>query len=73
MSTERAGSVAAVRAAVAFARSTGTTVVAEGVETEGAARTMRALGVEFGQGWHLAPPARAAELGRQLAEERPGS
>jgi diguanylate cyclase (GGDEF)-like protein len=73
MSTERAGSVAAVRAAVAFARSTGTTVVAEGVETEGAARTMQALGVEFGQGWHLAPPARAAELGRQLAEERPGS
>jgi diguanylate cyclase (GGDEF)-like protein len=64
MSTERPGSVAAVRAAVAFARSIGTTVVAEGVESEGAARSMSALGVELAQGWHLAPPARPSELAR---------
>jgi EAL domain-containing protein (putative c-di-GMP-specific phosphodiesterase class I) len=64
MSTERPGSVAAVRAAVAFATSIATTVIAEGVETEGAARTMAALGVELGQGWHLALPAPAAELAR---------
>ena len=71
MSTERPGSVAAVQAAVAFARSTGTTVVAEGVETEGATLTMRALGVELGQGWHLGPPARATELARvQVYKER---
>ncbi|HZS15812.1 MAG TPA: EAL domain-containing protein [Candidatus Dormibacteraeota bacterium] len=67
MSTERPGSVAAVQAAVAFARSTGTTVIAEGVETVGAARKMLALGVELGQGWHLAPPARATELARRSA------
>jgi len=72
MSTERPGSVAAVEAAVAFARSTGTTVVAEGVESEGAARSMRALGVELGQGWHLAPPARPSELARKLAAQRMG-
>jgi diguanylate cyclase (GGDEF)-like protein len=72
MSTERPGSVAAVEAAVAFARSTGTTVVAEGVESEGAARSMRALGVELGQGWHLAPPARPSELVRKLAAGRAG-
>ncbi|HXA30372.1 MAG TPA: EAL domain-containing protein [Candidatus Angelobacter sp.] len=65
MTTERPGSVAAVRATVAFARSIGTTVVAEGVETEGAARTMAALGVELAQGWHLARPARAADLALQ--------
>jgi EAL domain-containing protein (putative c-di-GMP-specific phosphodiesterase class I) len=69
MSTERPGSVAAVRAAVAFARSIGTTVVAEGVESEGAARSMSALGVELAQGWHLAPPARPSELARLEAGE----
>jgi diguanylate cyclase (GGDEF)-like protein len=62
MSTDRPGSTAAIRAAVAFARSTGTTVIAEGVETPGAARAMRALGVDLGQGWHLAHPAPAAVL-----------
>jgi EAL domain-containing protein (putative c-di-GMP-specific phosphodiesterase class I) len=62
MSTDRPGSTAAIRAAVAFARSTGTTVIAEGVESPGAARTMQALGVELGQGWYLAPPADAALL-----------
>jgi EAL domain-containing protein (putative c-di-GMP-specific phosphodiesterase class I) len=64
MSSDRPGPMAAVQAAVAFARSTGTTVIAEGVETEAAARAMQALGVELGQGWHLGPPARATELAR---------
>ena len=67
MSTDRPGSTAAIQAAVAFARSTGTTVIAEGVETPGAARAMRALGVELGQGWHLAPPAPAAVLAEGLS------
>jgi diguanylate cyclase (GGDEF)-like protein len=69
MSTDRPGSTAAIRAAVAFARSTGTTVIAEGVETAGAARTMQALGVELGQGWYLAPPADAALLAADAALE----
>ena len=67
MSTDRPGSTAAIQAAVAFARSTGTTVIAEGVETAGAARAMRALGVQLGQGWHLAAPAPAAELAGEAA------
>jgi len=67
MSTDRPGSTAAIQAAVAFARSTGTTVIAEGVETPGAARAMRALGVDLGQGWFLAPPAPAAVLAETAA------
>ncbi len=67
MSTDRPGSTAAIQAAVAFARSTGTTVIAEGVETAGAARAMRALGVDLGQGWYLAPPAAAAALAEEAA------
>jgi diguanylate cyclase (GGDEF)-like protein len=69
MSTDRPGSTAAIQAAVAFARSTGTTVVAEGVETAGAARAMRALGVELGQGWFLAPPAAAEVLAERATGE----
>ena len=56
MTAERPGSVAAIQAAVAFARSTGTTVIAEGVENAAAAAAMGDLGVELGQGWWLAPP-----------------
>jgi len=67
MSTDRPGSTAAIQAAVAFARSTGTTVIAEGVETPGAARAMRALGVDLGQGWFLASPAPAAALAEEAA------
>jgi diguanylate cyclase (GGDEF)-like protein len=62
MSTDRPGSVAAIRAAVAFAGSIGTTVIAEGVETEAAATAMRDLGVELGQGWYLGAPLPAASL-----------
>jgi diguanylate cyclase (GGDEF)-like protein len=68
MSSDGPGSVAAVQAAVAFARATGTTVIAEGVETAEAARAMAALGVELGQGWFLAPPAPVDEL----VGKRPG-
>jgi diguanylate cyclase (GGDEF)-like protein len=62
MSAERPGSTAAIQAAVAFAGSIGTTVIAEGVETEAAAQTMAELGVELGQGWYLGPPAPASAL-----------
>jgi diguanylate cyclase (GGDEF)-like protein len=72
MTSERPGSMAAVQAAVAFAHSTGTTVIAEGVESAAAAQAMRALGVELGQGWHLAPPARATDLAAQ-ASSREGA
>jgi EAL domain-containing protein (putative c-di-GMP-specific phosphodiesterase class I) len=62
MTSERPGSAGAIQAAVAFARSIGTTVIAEGVESEAAASAMAELGVELGQGWYLGPPAPAAAV-----------
>jgi EAL domain-containing protein (putative c-di-GMP-specific phosphodiesterase class I) len=41
---------------VTFAHGSGATVVAEGVETEDDATALRALGVDFGQGWHFGRP-----------------
>jgi sensor c-di-GMP phosphodiesterase-like protein len=37
-------------------------VVAEGVETEADAAALRALGVDYGQGWHFGRPAPAQDL-----------
>jgi len=59
---ERSGSRAAVRAAVAFAASTGATVIAEGVEDERTAETMQRLGVGMAQGFWLGRPLRAMSL-----------
>lgn len=47
-------------AMVQFARDTNAHVVAEGIETEAELRTLRMLGVELGQGYHLGRPALAA-------------
>jgi EAL domain-containing protein (putative c-di-GMP-specific phosphodiesterase class I) len=44
------------RAMVAFADSIGATIVAEGVETEAEMRTLRELGIGFGQGFHFSRP-----------------
>lgn len=44
-------------ALVAFAASTGAQVVAEGIETAAELACLRRLGVELGQGYHLARPA----------------
>ncbi|HEY2702061.1 MAG TPA: EAL domain-containing protein [Candidatus Dormibacteraeota bacterium] len=60
----RPGSRAAIRAAQAFARDSGATVIAEGVETPEVARELLALGITIGQGHHLALPAPAP---RQVA------
>ncbi|HWT25038.1 MAG TPA: EAL domain-containing protein [Solirubrobacteraceae bacterium] len=43
--------------AAVFAAETGTTVVAEGIETEAEMATLRAAGIDYGQGFHLGRPA----------------
>ena len=48
-------------AMIFYARETGATLVAEGIETEGELATLRALGFTRGQGYLLGRPARLAE------------
>ena len=50
---KRALSAALVR----FAHETGAVIIAEGIETAAELETLRSLGVEWGQGYHLARPA----------------
>ncbi|MBM9478086.1 GGDEF domain-containing protein [Nakamurella flavida] len=65
-----AGDLAIVRAIVALADSFGLAVVAEGVETELAARTLVDLGCTRAQGYLYAKPCGAAELETMLAMQR---
>jgi EAL domain-containing protein (putative c-di-GMP-specific phosphodiesterase class I) len=51
-----------VRSLVSFGHDSGSQVVAEGVETEQDAVALRALGVDYGQGWHFGRPAPAQDL-----------
>jgi EAL domain-containing protein (putative c-di-GMP-specific phosphodiesterase class I) len=45
---------------VQFAHDTNARVVAEGIETEAEMRTLKNIGVELGQGYHLGRPVLAA-------------
>jgi diguanylate cyclase len=54
---ETRGARAAIQAAVAFAAATRSAVVAEGIESAAMATTLLELGVTYGQGNWLAPPA----------------
>ncbi len=54
-------------ALIAFAAETGSTIVAEGVETAAELATLRHLGVKVAQGYHLGRPAPVA-----VANGRPG-
>ena len=47
---------ALAQAMVAFAEGIGGRIVAEGIETEAEWRTLAALGVGYGQGWHFSRP-----------------
>jgi diguanylate cyclase (GGDEF)-like protein/PAS domain S-box-containing protein len=58
----RSGSRAAIRAAVAFAGSSGGIVIAEGVENRFALEAMREHGVPLGQGFLLGRPITATEV-----------
>ncbi len=50
------------QALVTFARQAGAVLVAEGVETAGELHTLRQLGIEFGQGFHLGRPGPIGNL-----------
>jgi EAL domain-containing protein (putative c-di-GMP-specific phosphodiesterase class I) len=57
------GPCSAIQAAIAFARSSGAAVIAEGVENAVVAEQMRILGIELGQGFHLGMPMEAETIG----------
>jgi EAL domain-containing protein (putative c-di-GMP-specific phosphodiesterase class I) len=61
---DRVGPRSAIHAVVAFARSSGARIIAEGIETQRHCDTMAELGVDLGQGWHLGKPAPAP--GREM-------
>jgi len=62
VTASHAGSRAAIKAVVSFARASGAAVIAEGIENELGARQTRELGAELGQGWWLARPTEAGAL-----------
>ena len=67
VTSHHAGSAAAIRAAVAFARSTGARVIAEGVETAEQARVLADMGVDLAQGWWFGRPGAAPAADVELA------
>ncbi|MHB8487733.1 MAG: EAL domain-containing protein [Candidatus Dormibacteria bacterium] len=62
MTSTRVGSRAAMDATMAFARVSGATVIAEGVENEFVADLMKASGITLGQGFGLGKPTVAADI-----------
>ncbi|MGH8318131.1 MAG: putative bifunctional diguanylate cyclase/phosphodiesterase [Steroidobacteraceae bacterium] len=66
--TEDAADQRIVRSSIQLAHSFGMTVVAEGVETAGAARELQAYGCEFAQGYYFGHPQTAAEIEAQWLE-----
>jgi EAL domain-containing protein (putative c-di-GMP-specific phosphodiesterase class I) len=56
------GQRALASALIAFARETGTRIVAEGLETDAQVRVLQGLGVELGQGFRLGRPAAPKRL-----------
>jgi len=69
LTAAHSSSRAAIRGAVAFAQTSGATVLAEGVENQLAAWQMAELGVTLGQGWWLGRPGSldAGSAGRSVA------
>ncbi len=58
-----------VRAVMNLGMSLGKRVIAEGIETPAQLAALRALGVQLGQGFLLAPPLRADQVGSALATQ----
>lgn len=62
MTSTQSGSRASIEATTAFARATGATVIAEGVENEFVADLMKGAGIWHGQGFGLGKPTIVADL-----------
>jgi len=67
------GSQEIVKAIVALAHNLGMEVVAEGVETAALAERLAALGCEYLQGFHFAPPLTADEAAARVAGAEPAT
>lgn len=59
------------KALVSFAHDTGAKLVAEGIETSAELETVRELGIEFGQGFHLGRPTDLTALAPRLDDHGP--
>ena len=69
--SSEAGSVSAIlRSVVALAHELGKKVVAEGIETEADAGTLRALGCEYAQGFYYDAPMSQRDVAQALKELR---
>ena len=62
MTSAKAASRAVIDATTTFARISGATVIAEGVENEYAADMMKSAGIQLGQGFGLGKPTRASDI-----------
>jgi diguanylate cyclase (GGDEF)-like protein len=71
--TEDLGDQRIVRSSIQLAHSFGMTVVAEGVETAGAARELYAYGCEAAQGYYFGYPQSAAEIESHWLEPASGA
>jgi len=61
------GDVAVLRAIVSLATSLGKSIIAEGIETAAQIAQLRRLGCAAGQGYYLARPLSASQIGKMLA------
>lgn len=59
-----------VKSVIALAAGLGLSVVAEGIETEGQAEQLKALGCQYAQGFYFSKPVNVASAGRILLHER---
>ena len=64
---------AVARAMVSFAAELSATLVAEGIETAGELRQLRALGARVGQGYHLGRPAAPGQVLAHATQRAPSS